>query len=313
MITIIEMHKEKCASEILEKIDVLQAFTWLKKAWDSVTPETIQKCFRRCCFQAGNEGEEGRFISFLYVCAGVTNYQYFAILLNNRMLVTVIHYFLVLNYDNLCAGNKRRSLKFSNKLCMLFSLQKLLHRNHEYSIQLFTIIMQSPGFCIAFFYNKILSSFYYICYLLENETLDSLDEVLGTDDDHPKVDFDVIAQKVFGASIQEIIDIKSEVITCDDTIHDWDAAADDILENIQRDEEEEQEESDDDEGNENTFDTIIPDFLLLSIYISAVKNFAINNGMSAAVTDMASAETVMERKFLQRRNNATQKYVTDYF
>ena len=313
MITIIEMHKEKCASEILEKIDVLQAFTWLKKAWDSVTPETIQKCFRRCCFQAGNEGEEGRFISFLYVCAGVTNYQYFAILLNNRMLVTVIHYFLVLNYDNLCAGNKRRSLKFSNKLCMLFSLQKLLHRNHEYSIQLFTIIMQSPGFCIAFFYNKILSSFYYICYLLENETLGSLDEVLGTDDDHPKVDFDVIAQKVFGASIQEIIDIKSEVITCDDTIHDWDAAADDILENIQRDEEEEQEESDDDEGNENTFDTIIPDFLLLSIYISAVKNFAINNGMSAAVTDMASAETVMERKFLQRRNNATQKYVTDYF
>ena len=134
MITIIEMHKEKCASEILEKIDVLQAFTWLKKAWDSVTPETIQKCFRRCCFQAGNEGEEGSFISFLYVCAGVTNYQYFAILLNNRMLVTVIHYFLVLNYDNLCAGNKRRSLKFSNKLCMLFSLQKLLHRNREYSI-----------------------------------------------------------------------------------------------------------------------------------------------------------------------------------
>ena len=47
-------------------------------------------------------------------------------------------------------------------------------------------------------------------------------------------------------------------------MRDWDAAAGDILENIQGDEEEEQEESDDDEGNENTFDTIIPDFLLLS-------------------------------------------------
>ena len=65
------------------------------------------------------------------------------------------------------------------------------------------------------------------------------------------------------------------------------------MENIQRDEEEEQEESDDDEGNEST--------------VSAVKKFAINNGMSAAVTDVASAETVMERKFLQRRNNATHK------
>ena len=71
------------------------------------------------------------------------------------------------------------------------------------------------------------------------------------------------------------------------------------MENIQRDEEEEQEESDDDEGNEST--------------VSAVKKFAINNGMSAAVTDVESAETVMERKLLQRRNNATQKLVTDYF
>ena len=70
MITVIEMHKEKCASEILKKIDVLQAITGIKKAWDSVTSETIQKCFKQCGFQAGNEGEDGRFISFLYVCAG---------------------------------------------------------------------------------------------------------------------------------------------------------------------------------------------------------------------------------------------------
>ena len=106
------------------------------------------------------------------------------------------------------------------------------------------------------------------------------------------------------------------MITCDDTIRDWDAAAEDILENIQRDEEDEQEESDNDEGNENTFDTIIPDFLTSIKYIGTVKKFAINNRMSAAVTDVASAETVMERKFLQRiqrRNNATQKLVTDYF
>ena len=113
------------------------------------------KCFERCGFQAGNEGEDGRFISFLYVCTGVTNCQKFAFLLNNKMLVTVIHYFLVLNYYNSHTGNKRRSLKFSNKLCMFFSLQKLLYRNHEYS----------PGFCVGFFYNKkILFSFYYVLY-----------------------------------------------------------------------------------------------------------------------------------------------------
>ena len=42
MITVMEMHKEKCASEILKKIDVLQAINWIKKAWDSVTLENIQ-------------------------------------------------------------------------------------------------------------------------------------------------------------------------------------------------------------------------------------------------------------------------------
>ena len=99
-------HKEKCASEIWKKIDALQAITWIKKAWDSVTPETIQKCVQRCGFQAGNKGEDGRFISFLYVCAGVTDCQKFAFLLNNKMLVTVIHYFLVLNYYNSHTGNK---------------------------------------------------------------------------------------------------------------------------------------------------------------------------------------------------------------
>ena len=96
-------------------------------------------------------------------------------------------------------------------------------------------------------------------------------------------------------------------------MRDWDAPSEDILENIERDEEEEQEESDDDEGKENSFDTIIPDFLTAIKYISAVKKFAINNRMSAAATDLASVETVMERKFLQRRNNATQTFVTDYF
>ena len=208
-------------------------------------------------------------------------------------------------------------LKFSNKLCMFSFLQKLLYRNQEHSIQLFIVIIQKPSFCVAFFYNKkILFSFYCVCYLLENDTLiqelfgGRLDKVLGTDNDDSEVDFDVIACKVFRASIQ-IIDIKSEVVTCDGTMHVWDAPAENILENILGDEEEKQEL--DNEGNKNLCDTIVPDFLTAIKNISAVKKFAINNGMSATVTDLASAETAMERKFLQGINNATQTFVTDYF
>ena len=62
------------------------------------------------------------------------------------------------------------------------------------------------------------------------------------------------------------------MITCDDTMRDRDAAAGDILENIQGDEEEEQEESDDDEGNENTFDTSFQISLLLLSTLALLKS-----------------------------------------
>ena len=112
MITVMEMHKEKCASEIVKKkIDVFQAITWIKNTWDSLTPETIHKCFKRCGFATENDGEDGRFIFFLYVCTCVTNYQYLAFLLNNKMFVMVIHFFLALNYNS-HTGNKFFQLNF---------------------------------------------------------------------------------------------------------------------------------------------------------------------------------------------------------
>ena len=83
----------------------------MKKPWHFITPETIQKYFKRCGFQTENEKEDSRFISFLYLCTGVTGYQYLAFLLNNKMFFMVIHYFLVLNYYNSHTGKKRRSFK----------------------------------------------------------------------------------------------------------------------------------------------------------------------------------------------------------
>lgn len=37
-------------SKKLPEITVLNAITWIKEAWDRVTPETISKCFRKCGF-----------------------------------------------------------------------------------------------------------------------------------------------------------------------------------------------------------------------------------------------------------------------
>ena len=120
---------------------------------------------------------------------------------------------------------------------MFFSLQKLLYRNHKYSIKLLIVIIQSSDFYITYFHNKkILFSFYHSV-IFQKMKLSHRSFLVAawmrfqvyTDDDDSEVDFDVIAWKVFGASIQDIIDIESEVITCDDTMHDWDAPAD-ILE-----------------------------------------------------------------------------------
>ena len=51
-------------------------------------------------------------------------------------------------------------------------------------------------------------------------------------------------------------------------------------------------------------------FQISLLLLTTLALFAINNGMSAAVTDLASPETVTERKFLRRRNNATLTFVT---
>ena len=44
------MNEARTASDIVKKVTVLDAILWLTTAWDSVFPETIQKCFRKCGF-----------------------------------------------------------------------------------------------------------------------------------------------------------------------------------------------------------------------------------------------------------------------
>ena len=44
------MNMEDCktATELVEKIKVLDAILWLRYAWDMVSDTTIQKCFKKC-------------------------------------------------------------------------------------------------------------------------------------------------------------------------------------------------------------------------------------------------------------------------
>ena len=44
------MNEASTASDIVKKVTVLDAILWLTTAWDSVSPETIHKCFRKCGF-----------------------------------------------------------------------------------------------------------------------------------------------------------------------------------------------------------------------------------------------------------------------
>ena len=47
------------ASSIAKTVNILDAITWLKLAWDTVTPTTIQKCFFNCGFsEAKTDTEE---------------------------------------------------------------------------------------------------------------------------------------------------------------------------------------------------------------------------------------------------------------
>ena len=44
------MDEAACASDLAKSVNILDAIMWLKSAWDSVKPTTIQKCFARCGF-----------------------------------------------------------------------------------------------------------------------------------------------------------------------------------------------------------------------------------------------------------------------
>ena len=45
---IFHMYEAKTATELAKKINVLDAILWLKFAWDTLQPSTIQKCFSKC-------------------------------------------------------------------------------------------------------------------------------------------------------------------------------------------------------------------------------------------------------------------------
>ena len=44
------MDEAACVSDLAKSVNILDAIMWLKSAWDSVKPTTIQKCFARCGF-----------------------------------------------------------------------------------------------------------------------------------------------------------------------------------------------------------------------------------------------------------------------
>lgn len=53
-----QMDTATCATDLAKKVNVLDAILWLKTAWDSVQPATIQKCFSKCGFNENRLEED---------------------------------------------------------------------------------------------------------------------------------------------------------------------------------------------------------------------------------------------------------------
>ena len=52
------MNDATASSQLAKNVAVLDAILWAKQAWDTVSPETIQKCFRKCRFGSEDVGSE---------------------------------------------------------------------------------------------------------------------------------------------------------------------------------------------------------------------------------------------------------------
>ena len=59
MVAAMDQKKSIVALNLLKEINVLQCIYWIKKAWDDIKEQTVQKCFKECGFveQIVEDGE----------------------------------------------------------------------------------------------------------------------------------------------------------------------------------------------------------------------------------------------------------------
>ena len=52
------MDESTNASELAKRIDLLDAIFWLNIAWDNLSEETIENCFKKCGFNTEDSAQE---------------------------------------------------------------------------------------------------------------------------------------------------------------------------------------------------------------------------------------------------------------
>ena len=52
------MNEVRCASVLVKGVNILDAITFLRRAWDAVQPSTLTMCFEKCGFVGSSVREE---------------------------------------------------------------------------------------------------------------------------------------------------------------------------------------------------------------------------------------------------------------
>ena len=154
---------------------------------------------------------------------------------------------------------------------------------------------------------------------IENEELaelfdSTLNELRDISTEHEDtIDFDVVAQELFGAGIQDIFDAENGIVTDNDKPIDWDAPANEIMESINLLE----------DGNESDFEegesTIESPGGIKTVHeahdsVTKLKTFFMEKGYGGDfMTSIMKLESLVEKKVIMSAKTAEQWKVTDFF
>ena len=129
-------------------------------------------------------------------------------------------------------------------------------------------------------------------------------------------DLEIVAQDLFGCTLQDLIDIDNDIATCA-TSNDWDRPVGDLLGELHGEVDSEEDNTSDKENCEEEVTTksksLINSLSDAASTLEELKEFALSNGYEDVLGQLLCLKDIVNTKKCERNGAAKQRTLTDFF